>query len=111
MSTTHTPGPWIADGGCVWDSENGLVATTRDRADDLGFDAARLKPSEAANARLIAAAPDLLAALKAIVALAGFATEWNSGNMEQMPDKLPQLDTKTFCMARAAITKAKGGTK
>lgn len=65
MSTTHTPGPWTAsqyldDGrwGVVTQG-NGIVVSLRSRS-----------PSEAtlseADARLIAAAPTLLAALQAI---------------------------------------------
>ena len=65
MTTTHTPGPWtieadpdkaglhpLHDNRYVG-SERGWVCALRDQ------------PEQAADARLIAAAPDLLAALKA----------------------------------------------
>ena len=58
----HTPGPWNRLGTVVWDEKMGRVvaqcATTLNQmqADD-------------ANARLIAAAPDLLEALKEILTL------------------------------------------
>lgn len=91
----HTPGPWsaVADedsariGGCDWriitpcslDDHDALVSIW-DRRD--GEDVA-------ANARLIAAAPDMLEALKKIV------FDWD-GEPEDMAD------------ARAAIAKAEG---
>lgn len=66
MSAQHTPGPWIAceyggygdyDGKCrVVLGEGGDIRT----AVVLGFDT----PENEANARLIAAAPDLLEALR-----------------------------------------------
>jgi len=76
MSTEHTPGPWWATQGCTgtW-----YVSTRRDRqpedAPPSPYGAAitcavgdhtetRTSGNEEANARLIAAAPDLLAALR-----------------------------------------------
>jgi hypothetical protein len=81
MSPQHTPAPWrIGDAGMtVFGPPNGnpspeTVAATRNRA----------------NARLIAAAPELLAALE-VIAL---------GNTD--PDQMVEI-------ARAAIAKAAGG--
>ena len=61
----HTPGPWRQDdsrmgfGSRVWDAEGSRVC---DVDNDL-----REPHENAANARLIAAAPDLLEAAKALV--------------------------------------------
>lgn len=56
----HTPGPWIIEDDTDIIDQNGtFIATTHDPASDIGT------AREYANARLIAAAPDLLAALKA----------------------------------------------
>lgn len=57
---SHTPGPWHTgtdeDANVVYDSDCGFVAeTTRDDGDSV---------SESDNARLISAAPELLAACK-----------------------------------------------
>lgn len=69
----HTPGPWaaqpLAHGAFgIWDSLNRLVAETRNTASTV--DKREGSPSTAAaipaNACLIAAAPAMLAALKAI---------------------------------------------
>lgn len=81
MSGQHTPGPWIAEG-----SE--MNATVWVRGPD-GKRVCSVKRCETDfdNARLIAAAPDLLAALKALLA--------ESNNMTAAGD-----------MARAAIAKA-----
>lgn len=64
--TRHTPGPWgyVYDGSSTWsvgpydDPQVGSVLTVYDRKDDRAR----------ANARLIAAAPDMLTALRAIKA-------------------------------------------
>ena len=64
MKTKHTPGPWF--------NVAGMVETDDDRADICScyaahFGQSRIERSpheEWANARLIAAAPDMLAALK-----------------------------------------------
>lgn len=83
----HTPGPWkthLTDDTLVVDG-NGLVIAHMGGL-YLGDDS----PMEA-NARLIAAAPDLLAALEVIAA----DSRWTSGE-------------PTLMQARAAIAKAKG---
>jgi hypothetical protein len=63
MITEHTPGPWIAEGAKVlWEAPHSrnrwVVADLADASDG------RLSPEIESNARLIAAAPDLLDALK-----------------------------------------------
>jgi hypothetical protein len=72
----HTPGPWATDRDpdrrfLVYcnDATGSLVARTGGN----GFEYVNTSDAEQeANARLIAAAPDLLAALKALVAKYGF---------------------------------------
>ncbi|MEN6665525.1 MAG: hypothetical protein ABFD85_16170 [Phycisphaerae bacterium] len=85
----HTPGPWVYKGFVVDSDFSGwrvyLPTKYRRVIDVEGTSAAEAD----ANARLIAAAPDLLAALKAVVAFTGA----HGG---------PYAD------ARAAITKAEG---
>ena len=93
MTTQHTPGPWTndpADGALVDARVNGrLVAIAEVFHCDTD-------ESREANARLIAAAPDLLAALEQVM---GCIT---GDNIERI--HLPvYLDN-----ARAAIRKAKG---
>lgn len=95
MTTKHTPGPWNLSA-----NEDGrtYVEASNDTADDI---AALLmdhdQQQNAANARLIAAAPDLLAACKAI--LARFELE-PAGSV--FPAAALQTDL------RAAIAKAEG---
>lgn len=96
MTTKHTPGPWTMhprgeDGAevraitsvawCGIASTHGASGSQVIRADEAQ-----------ANARLIAAAPDLLAACEAII---DAATPWAP-------------DTPALMMVRAAIAKAKG---
>jgi hypothetical protein len=61
----HTPGPWTQQGG---------VHVTNDyvKGPDGELIAAVYAPAPSANARLIAAAPDLLEALHNMVALAAY---------------------------------------
>jgi hypothetical protein len=91
MSTQHTPGPWYALAEGITGAEIGYRAII----DDDGVTVCNPSPMGAANARLIAAAPDLLAALQAIVTgnVYGNPTQWN------------------LCIDRgiAAIAKATGG--
>jgi len=95
----HTPGPWIAaaygdygdyDGKCrVILGEGGDIRT----AVVLGFN----NPENAANARLIAAAPDLLEALSSL------ASQHSESDLRADPDLHAAVKR-----ARAAIAKATG---
>ncbi|QEL18751.1 hypothetical protein PX52LOC_05788 [Limnoglobus roseus] len=91
---THTPGPWRVDSGM------GSLSYVRAKSGELVASCTWMhsdgKPIEAqANARLIAAAPDLLDALEAM---------WDSActNASSTPSKA------AFIKAHAAINKAKG---
>lgn len=74
MSAAHTPGPWVLTEGDRFESS--CVITTHSRLDESLTSIAeiatdwvgRLGPEQQANARLIAAAPDLLEALQLFVA-------------------------------------------
>jgi len=93
---THTSGPWriTTDFIGVYDSEARRIANMdSDGAPDFDED------ETIANARLIAAAPDLLAALENMVAQYAY---WAS------QIEMKQIDRDAAAMARAAITKAKG---
>lgn len=82
----HTPGPWVVvqhpDGWTIQNRATGAGACVASQYGD----------SNEANARLIAAAPDLLAALKD-------AVNW----LDDFDDN------ETLTAARAAILKAEGG--
>lgn len=101
MGTQHTPGPWR------WDESWGAIVVDRPDMQRLicpmwtGCDRACMGrdvvDEDLANARLIAAAPDLLEALKSCLPdLAHYVSKHGPG-----PDK--RLDA-----ARAAIAKAEG---
>lgn len=83
----HTPGPWTA-------LNRGYKSHVTDG--DMNWSAEIIGPGHAANARLIAAAPELLEAGEA-------ALPWISGLANKNPSVAP------FATAlRAAIAKAKG---
>lgn len=95
MSATeqkHTPGPWVVDGDVIRGDQqrNGSisVASMLDVSYPYGR---RAGESKHANARLIAAAPELLAALEGVLRVADRKTD-------------------EFDAARAAIAKATGAT-
>jgi len=104
QTAQHTPGPWNVD---MWeypqdDRRELVIQTATNRLAVLDWDQGQDNPytiadNEArANARLIAAAPELLAALERM------ADAWPA----QTPDS-PHFDA--HIQARAAIAKAKGG--
>lgn len=92
-----TPGPWFV-GEETWtgDGAGGVLVETKDGCivafctcwTDAG-EPDRTQPENYADAKLIACAPDLLAALEAVVAIA-------------------DRDTDVFINARAVIAKARG---
>lgn len=107
QTAQHTPGPWNVD---MWeypqdDRRELVIQTATNRLAVLDWDQGQDNPytiadNEArANARLIAAAPELLAALE-------YLTDLAAG-----PPGGVTIDQKRAAMdrARAAIAKAKGG--
>ncbi len=61
MEAKHTAGPWFVRGTLIESARNTVAALSKSHLE--------INPEESeANARLISAAPDLLAALRAIVA-------------------------------------------
>lgn len=110
--TIHTPGPWVVTGDLdslrvVNDNSDNPNACdgVRQVAHVVqgGYEIANYAEAEA-NARLIAAAPDMLAALEASLAeMRAFAKYWTSPKMG-----LSRSESKAEEMARAAIAKAKG---
>jgi hypothetical protein len=98
----HTPGPWnVGDMATQIRAGPQRIASTEPSGRRPGGE------TDIANARLIAAAPELLAALEAIYAL--FPCHWDrvDGAAVVMPERVPQLDA-AFEQARAAIAKARG---
>jgi hypothetical protein len=107
MTTKHTPGPWtitrkhtppIFDRGCI--------AIGPDIA---AIQVPELDTASEANARLIAAAPDLLAALARAVAY--LDANRPKGKISDIFSKLNEHENDVLKPARAAIAKAKGESK
>ena len=96
MTTQHTPGPWFVSTG----------TTVRSRSDELGLPIV-VEAFSKPDARLIAAAPDLLRALSAIVENAdkGYSvTTWTGLDGIADAGTVANLDA-----ARSAIARATGG--
>jgi hypothetical protein len=96
--SAHTPGPWEAIGNLVrspMDKESGSGVMLAECADRWFL---KVNSDEAkANARLIAAAPELLEALQNLLAVAGVRID---------DPRIVQFDA-----ARAAVAKATGEAK
>ena len=98
----HTPGPWMLTEGDRFDKE--MVITTQYRLDEsIGcicemdvYFTGQIGIEQEANARLIAAAPELLEALQNMLGLTEASDYMALGEIEQQ--------------ARAAIAKATGGS-
>lgn len=107
---THTPGPWHVDnsspGGGNIQSKTGPVADT------LRFgNTHREAMADYANARLIAAAPLMLAALQEIVRL---ADDFHPSRDAEAPQALQEMREEIDASARSAIAAAlssEGGEK
>ncbi len=93
--TMHTPGPWTA-------GNDGYIYSAGDIVADSTFGCLPQIEGDH-NARLIAAAPDLLAALEGIINLHGKAC-----NGLPFSENETQEWTNAHYVARAAIRKAKG---
>ena len=100
--TKHTPGPWVYESegknnhlGKFCTEAGELIC---DFGHDIPYEGVPGNPPDFANAHLIAAAPDLLEALEAIVAT------WDG-------PKYNHFMADNIDLARAAIAKAKGQTE
>lgn len=100
--TSHTPGPWIADPDDRPGMEWNIHVVQADSPDNRICFMTSNGPSEA-NARLIAAAPDLLAALTTLVAHSGY-TNLNDAELE-LEHRLGNGFAPILQAARAAIAK------
>jgi hypothetical protein len=109
----HTPGPWYEDAGyiCTKSDEGDFIILAEMHStfgpDDYGVDQWRLEDDELdANARLIAAAPEMYELIQAL------ATSTESGYASPMSeaallDTLHQLQGQ----AKQLLTQIKGGKK
>jgi hypothetical protein len=111
--SAHTPGPWHVEHGTpsgrrlVADLVEGGLRLTHYR---IVHDGAQEGGGEA-DANLIAAAPDLLAALKALVDWQGVDHEATSGPFDDDVEECPGDDTcrcQIVALVNAAIAKAEG---
>ncbi len=89
MNAKHTPGPWIADGYNVRVRNGRYVAYTGPSHTPDSEYPKQCSEEDKANARLIAASPELLEALEKAVSRQGFSND-------------------DLISARAIIAKAKG---
>lgn len=95
-STTHSPGPWNISKHATPEHSPQFGIYSGDNHHDLAI---IVNENAAANARLIAAAPDLLAALKLVVE--DFADWFNFKDDDQL-----QMLRNSINKAQAAITQA-----
>lgn len=100
MSTPYTPGPWNVT-QASWDDETG----------DVRYTLGGVKIAKVADARLIAAAPELLEALEL------YALSYADEELVQLAEctdgmgEISPVTAKREVIRRAAIAKAKGEAK
>ena len=107
MSTRHTPGPWAF--GLYGPSDEWVrVAETGDAVVMVGHN----QPERAANARLIAAAPELLGACKAALAAFNATGKPHSPAADACRDAIAKAegrDTRDHIIERASTFRASQG--
>ena len=108
QKAAHTPGPWQIEWNAAQSGEGHYITDSNDMG-ELSRIAAVLFHDDAdgetrANARLLAAAPELLAACKSMI-------EWDDREHDHAVDFSARmaLCDAAFNAARAAIAKAEGG--
>ncbi len=105
--TKHTPGPWITEEGWRELGRITVSAATTKTAKERGLiastDGTPFREQEQANARLIAAAPELLAALK--IAL-GQMEESKPLNAVHMSSLKADIEIVRAAIAKATATQA-----
>lgn len=107
MSTTHTAGPWKHEGdGYITGIENDPANKCVGLVDIASVYLRAVPGRHDANARLIAAAPELLEALQEMVAGDAEAIE----EAQALGAPFPEEMLATFKKARAAIARATGET-
>ena len=98
---THTPGPWIA---FLDPMRRRTIGTATHRICDMwGQDPAFFTAEDEANARLISAAPDLLAALRQLMEWEGFDGGFPGSGHDEDTDRRQQ---EVWQDAQDAIDKA-----
>jgi len=104
MSASHTPGPWVAELGEAYNvraPHGGIVAQIHHLKGRYGMEGRVDAQEGAANAQLIAAAPDLISALQSILAIV------ECGATDD-PDEVAADFWAIAKTAKAAIAKAEG---
>ena len=114
MSASHTPGPWKAhfqEAYFVTGPDLGRVAMMMNLKGAHGLGGRRSGDESAANCRLIAAAPELLEALRLMIAIhdepAGFAGKYGKALDAAIAQQKEKIDAR-LKVARDAIAKATG---
>jgi len=95
--TEHTPGPWMLDDGLVY-----VPLAAPDRHGATIYAIATIEESNEANARLIAAAPAMLAALEGLT-----ATARTFRNVPAEDQEWTSIDDEALDAAFAAIAAAR----
>lgn len=106
MKTKHTPGPWHYD---AQDSEAQVFSQYGQIARVFGGERLPARDGDeegAENSRLIAAAPDLLATLKAVIAR--MDGEFDNPELLAWGPLLASRDAQVYQHIAAAIVKAEG---
>ena len=105
MSNEHTPGPWVPGSNWFNNSDSSIIVRSRATAGH-GMVACRIRSQ--ADARLIAAAPEMLAALKGLVVAASAPSSPHVAGhgIDQSATHEGLTNCDILAAARSAINKA-----
>jgi len=105
MKIQHTAGPWVLEAGRTIKTQHGEFCLTyqHDKRGNPSFRPVDGWSELDANARVIAAAPELLAALRALA-----STARTFRNVPQEDQEWTSIDEDALTVAFAAIAKATG---
>lgn len=110
MTTNHTPGPWIAQLNQVGADYVHIGTEGPDGVCEVQWNGSA--ENQESNARLIAAAPEMLEALEALLSYDRVVRPAFRTRPVGAPDSMARIDQDTLIRlednARAAINKAKG---
>ena len=107
-NSQHTPGPWRVDAdGYEITAKGWTIVETSLPVYEEPRNRAELRDEQIANARLIAAAPEMLAALQAITARVNGV--WDDPALLSFGDLSENTIKDTMRIARTAIAKVTGG--
>jgi hypothetical protein len=107
--TKHTPGPWQlhgAPGDDAWD----VVSSSGESVAEIAVPHGKVSERTKANATLIAAAPQMLEALRPFAEALAEGEKVSGDTLARLKEALMHISYRELCNARAAIAEAEASS-